>query len=276
MGGLQYLAITDLNLDKRNEWPARLIAQHRNTLLHLRLGTMNSVARAYAENILTRYDPSRWYMLPTSFRPAKMKGSRAVGPETKPVLSLRTLSLYGLSAEKVLRGAFGFEIDFKSLTSLRLASCCTVESAFALLMGKNGSPNASSSAIKLSSFFIRHEGRGHSLARHVKAFLLSFTGLKHLTLLLEWGESGRAMNKAPILDMHGKSLQTLVWDERTGPRKALGASSSVCSSNNLRLVLDKCPNLTTLGLPVNWEPHGSNAIHPVVSRQCDILPASGS
>ena len=253
--GLQHLAINDLNIEQRCEWPGRLIAQNRDSLRHLYLGVISTVARYYA----SRSGPTQ-HKLPASLAEIAKDTLYANEQQMMWTLSLETLGLYGLNFKNIVGGALGLQIDFDSMTTLRLESCSGLIEAFALLVGNDVHQNATRSGLKLTSFFVRHENRGQVFAQYLEAFLTSFTGLKHLGLLLE-GKS-QAMSKAPILEMHGKTLQTLIWDERRGPRKDTKTdTSSILRGNNLEIISLKCPNLTALGVSLLWGfiPHWSAA-----------------
>ena len=73
------------------------------------------------------------------------------------------------------------------------------------------------------------------------------------------------MSKAPVLEKHGKSLQTLVWDDRRRPRKDTNEDTSLfLRGNNLNLIAQKCPNLRALGLSMRWGIPQSATAQPVV------------
>ena len=270
MQGLQHLAINDLNIKQRCEWPGRLIAQNRNSLRHLYLGVISTVTRHYAH-----HHGSSQYRLPASLAEMAKDTLPANEQQMMRTLSLETLGLYGLNFKNVVGGALGLQIDFDSMTTLRLESCSGLHEAFAVLMGNDDSQNATLSGLKLKSFFVRHEDGGQAFAQQLTAFLTSFTGLQHMGLLLE-GQR-RAMSKAPILEMHGKTLQTLVWDERKRSREATSqnTSSFFLKDNDLRIISLKCPNLTALGLSIRWGvvPPWSAARSPVKTK-CDILAST--
>ena len=169
-----------------------------------------------------------------------------------PTLSLKERGLYCLSLEAIARGALGIEIDFNSMTALKLDSCHGLEEAFPLLMGETSSQSASQSVLNLTSFFVRHKDTSQNFTHRLANFLTSFTGLKHLGLLLEG--QGQAMSKAPILEIHGNTLQTLVWDERSGPRNDTKTDTSfILNDDNLALISLTCPNIMALGLPMPWD-----------------------
>ena len=246
LGGLESLQITDMNIEKNCEWPSRLIALNRDTLRRLRIGVMNKVAQDYATNNL----PSR-HQLPASFAThfaeVAKEPSSEDGIMRLPRLSLHILCVYGLGLANVIRG---LDIDFSKINTLSLESCFGLQDLFAVLMSNSGSQTAFRSNVKLRNLFIRHEGGDQVFTHHLAAFLTSFTGLSHLTLLLE-GPS-QAMDKAPILKKHGKTLKTLVWDERRRARQSTNTDNSLFlnQSNQLGVIFTKCPNLRALGLPV--------------------------
>ena len=248
MKGLQHVVITDLNIGQRCEWPSKLIVQNCDTIRHLHLGVTSTVVQNYA--IHSR--PGE-YELPASFGEMAKEELAAFEQDMMRLLSPETLGLYGLNFVNVVEGALGLQIDFGSMTSLRLESCSGLNEAFRILMGHDASQNATLSALQLNSFLVRQEGVDQAFAQHLTAFLTSFTGLNHLGLLLE-GHT-HSMRKAPILEKHGKTLRTLIWDERRRPRKDTSEVTSLSTrdNNNLNLIAYKCPNLKALGLSVGWE-----------------------
>ena len=247
MKGLQHVVITDLNIGQRCEWPSKLIVQTRDTIRHLHRGVVSTIAQNYAV-----HNRPAEYELPASFREIAEPELTANERDMMRMFSLETLGLYGLNFVNVVEGAIGLQIDFDSMTSLRLESCSGLNEAFTILTGYDASQNAALNALQLKSFFVRHEGVDQAFAQHLTAFLTSFTGLRHLCLLLEGHH--QAMSKAPVLNKHGKTLQTLVWDERRRPRKDTNEDTSlILTGNNLSLISQECPDLKALGLPIRWK-----------------------
>ena len=252
--GLQSLVITDLNIDQKCEGPSRLIMQNRTTLKHLVLGILSTIARCPIQD-----RPN--HKLPISFTEMAKETSPSSDLEME-ILSLESLALIGLNLEDIVGGGpFGLGIDINILTALEVKSCSGLNEAFTFLVGRHAA------AFKLKSFFLRHEEESPAFAQNLTDFLTSFTGLKHLWLLIE-GQS-RALNKGPILEMHGKTLRTLVWDERKRPRKGTNKDTALFLRNNgLGLISRKCPGLTALGLCMQWGPptsRGSTAAYPKVN-----------
>ena len=256
--GLQILKIRDLNIEQRCEWLSELIIQSRETLWYLHLGVLSKVAQDYA------VDPRPGqHTLPGSFADMAKEALPASEGEAMPKMSLKILGLSGLNLEDIVGGAIGLEIDFNILTALTLESCSGLNQAFARLIGDNGSRNASS--LKLTNFSVRQEDGDHEFAQHLTDFLTSFAGLIHLCVLLD-GQS-QAMRKEPILEMHGKTLQSLVWEERRRPRKDTKIDTSFISYTTLDVISRKCQSLRALGLPVRWEAIAkSTTTHPRVKK----------
>ena len=252
--GLRCLSITDLNIDQKCEWPSRLIMHNRNTLKHLRLGISSTIARCPIHD--------RWkHRLPTSFAETT-NGSSPASQSATEILSLEKLVLIGLNLEDIIGGALNFKIDFKVLTGLKMESCSNLNEAFTALIGKD---NSTLSELKLTSFSLRHEEGDPAFAQNLTLFLTSFTGLKHLSLLIE-GQT-QAMSKGPILEMHGKTLRILVWDERSGPRKMTKSDTALfLSKNGLSVIWQTCPNLYALGLCVPWESTTASSTVKIIIR----------
>lgn len=243
MGGLEGLVITDLNIEQECEWPSTLIAQNRSTLRNLQLGVLSKMARDYA--ISPR---ASQHGLPTSFSEWAKEALPTSEGERLPTLPLETLGLYGLNLEFVIGGALGLEIDFNGMTALRLESCSGLEQAFALLRGGGGAYKPKLGSLK--PFFLRHEDGSQAFAQHLIIFLTSFAGLIHLSILLD--KRSKAVNDESVLNVHGKTLQTLIWDERTGPRTDTKTDTALSRKGRLKRVSMKCPNLTSLGLSLDW------------------------
>lgn len=274
--GLQHLVITDLNIQRKCEWPSRLISQNRNTLRHLKIGVMNTVVRDYAiHNFLSHHE------LPSSFAECAKEELPVSERETMPTLSLETLSLYGLNLENVVGGALGLDIDFNSMTGLRFESCSGLTQAFALLMGNGGAQKTKLGSLK--SFILRHEDGSQAFAQHLIAFLICLPGLSHLSILLD--RCSKAIRTEQILGVHGKTLQTLIWEQRTGPRADTKSNTSVFRNSNLKYISLNCPNLKALGLAIDWPSINRSYVgvyatvrrfHPILSPQINANLANRS
>ena len=263
--GLRRLILTDVNVEKRCEWPYQLIVRNRNSLRELHLGAMAYGAYHYAVSCRSARQGLTF---------TRKKGKEAVfGSQGQMVRlpSLESLGLCGLDVGTVVAGALGLEIDFAGLTALRLESCSGLNGVLADIVGRD---TQRATPLRLTSFVLRHERANEAFTQHLTAFLTSFAGLRHLVLLVEGHP--RAMCKAPILETHGKTLQTLVWDERKGPRLDTRSDTAlVPNDNSLHGISQHCPNLTALGLSIKWGRFPrSTTIHPLVSIYASEYPCA--
>ena len=231
----------------RCEWEAAVITINAATLNHLRLGFISRIAHDFAierrplyDNLLNQFsDTMNDYLFALNLN--------------KIHLCLGSLHLCGLNLGSVLQGKMGLDIDFTKITHLRLESCPELSQAFSLLMDPAGSSR--STLYALQDLFIRFENPDAQFSKSLESFLTSIRGLIHLRVLID--KASAAQDLEPILDVHGKTLRTLVWDERSGPRTDLDASTSLLLTGRgirgiLRIVSQKCHSLTTLGMALDW------------------------
>ena len=142
--------------------------------------------------------------------------------------------------------------DFNNLSSLRLESCISISGTFSLL-NAHGSERASQWVPKLKTFHLRYEVSTTSFHANLKDFLMSFSGLVHLSLLLEGPDPVTTLT--PFLQNHGATLRTLVWDQRSEPRDSMSQPTdnlTISNENYASEIAECCPNLRELGLVTSW------------------------
>lgn len=186
---------------------------------------------------------------------------------TGPILDLSTLRLCGLDLKLLFQGLKRPLINFAYLTRLKFESCPNVVAALDLLRTSQlSTPNPN--RLKLQSFVLRCEIILPPFRAALEAFLCSLDGLWELQVLLEGSHT--AQDLAPILRVHGKSLRILVWDERTGPRTSTRQSTtSVIGTCHLKTISTFCRELTSLGIPLNWQGFISKNRHYANVSFCD-------
>lgn len=194
-------------------WAANVIAKNAETLHHLSLGFTTLIAREFAHGRPLR-STRRSALLALALK-------RTSKPDLEPLihLSLKSLSLDCLDLEKVIRGEMTLEIDFRNITELRLESCSGLSQAFSIFMGQADSSKLALRA--LQDLFVRVEDPDPYFSTSLERFLTSVRGLTHLQVLIEKLEEPQGLepNLESIVKVHGKTLSTLVWDERGGPEK---------------------------------------------------------
>ena len=233
------------------QWAASLMVANADTLTHLSLGFTARIAHDLALKRRPRYDK-----MSKSFA-AHMKDCLSKRNMYQQMhLSLDSLDLCGLDIGAVVRGDSALHINFNNITQLKLESCPGLVEAFPLLTGQGNSSRLALGAIK--DLHVREEDPDSRFKSRLKSFLTSIRGLIHLTILIDNVTTGMKLD--PILKVHGKTLETLFWDEREKPRIHLNRSTCVVPGRigNLEVISQNCPSLTSLGIPFNWEViHGS-------------------
>ena len=233
-------------------WEAAMITKNAATLNHLRLGFISHIAHDFA---LKR--PPQFDKMSAQFSDTMCDFLSGLNL-SEVHLSLGSLHLCGLNLGSVLQGKVALDIDFTKITQLRLESCPGLSQAFSILLDPAGSSRIALDA--LEDLFIRLEDPDAHFSNSLESFLTSIPGLIHLRVLIDNALANQDLE--PILEVHGKTLRTLVWDERSGRRTRLDTSTSLLSTGLRRLVVvsEKCPSLTILGIALDWE-HLTSARH---------------
>ena len=245
-GALHSLSVESMDLDSRScWWEARMIIKNATTLNHLRLGSISRIAHDFALKRRPECDDMSVVFL-------RSIANNLVNLNLSDVrLSLRSMHLCALNLQIVLQGEMALDIDFTKITQLRLESCPELSQAFSILV--NPAVPSSIALGALKDLFIRLEDPDAQFSNSLKSFLISIPGLIHLRVLIDNALADQDLE--PILEIHGKTLRTLVWDERRGPRTRLDTCTSWLSTDlkTLKILSQKCRSLTTLGMALDWE-----------------------
>ncbi|KAL8761434.1 MAG: hypothetical protein Q9184_002456 [Pyrenodesmia sp. 2 TL-2023] len=251
LGKFAFDSMDDMSVD--SEWLSHMLFEHSNTLRYLSLGTESRAVLDYHDTEDTSYrtmdDVLTWMVEQLEDLAEDVRGLHLANT---PLLYLDTLELKGLNASKLIKAGFHF-LDWKCLKSLVLESCHGLEQALALLADtKNVQGQPLRSDLRLVTFRVRCEGL--NLVTQLNHFLAAITGLVNLSVLLESPDSSRNLDFITVLKSHGKSLETLVWEERTGRRESFVGSRNekLPTFQQLQVIAENCPNLIELGLPMNW------------------------
>lgn len=253
---LTTLGIGELETAKGGIWATELLARNFQKLRHLQLGSDKYLATDYAEDGL--FDTDEIERLNQTNRLAELMKVKvaALNEPSTPTLRLESLSLTGLDLNAFAKGFFEPVIDFKSLSVLILESCACLKAALPLLMGTGTGRPKAKSALRLHTLAIRHENMSNEISRELETFLISLKPLAHLHLLLE-GDYEEIIDLHRVLQVHGKCLRSLVWDERTCPRSEVRQDYTLLPDHqddhlNLKVVAKHCPGLKALGISLAW------------------------
>lgn len=172
------------------------------------------------------------------------------GPPYIYCSDLTALDLKGLNVSKLFKADFTI-LNWQSLTSLTLESCRGIEHAFEFF-AENFNLSSSSSHMRLKLFSIRHDSCDQDFRNQLVKFLVSIPGLINLSVLLETKRPLEDFEK--VMSRHGKSLKTLLWDERKRRQDASFPlrRTNPLSYHHVDTIARCCPNLTELGLSLDW------------------------
>ena len=266
VGGLSTLSVAELGRD--GLWPFQLSIRNLSSLRHVVLGSESLVARPYALDGRVDADENRRGQLTVFFAGYMNATAQVLSGTSTSVVRLESLSLIGLDLLAFVKGSIEPVFDFNSLSVLILESCAGLEAAFALLMGGGAGTGRrkAKSGLRLHSFTIRHEGTTGEFSPELETFLLSLKPLARLHVLLE-GDYIDTIDLEKVLQVHGKSLHSLIWEERSGPRIALGEETTYMPEDHeiLKLVAKHCPGLKALGIPLSWEDLSDESTHKQVN-----------
>ena len=252
IGSLTNLGMTEL--DPVDSLATELLARNHQTLCHLRLGSEVSLDKEYADRGHMYPNNSERYKLTDSLAAIMLAKVAALKEHSTPVLRLESLSLIGFDLHPFAAGLIVPEIDFSSLSVLRLESCCGLEAAFPLLLGAKDGRRKAKNALRLHTLAIRYEKANQRFYGVLEDFLFLLKPLTHLHVLLE-GVSNSHIDMRKVLRIHGKCLRSFVWDGRIiTARQSTPEHINMFSHDHeiLELVARHCPELKALGISLNW------------------------
>ena len=227
-----------------------LLARNYRTLRHLRLGTEIDLAYAYTRNGFLDIDEVGRITITSSLAESMKKRLAALKEPSTSVVRLESLAIIGLDLRPFANGSTKPVIDFNCLSVL------TIESCSGLFQALHTPPNSGlKNALGLHTLKIRHENTTNEFMQRLELFLRSLRPLDHLHVLLEGFYDEGVFRMQKVLQVHGKSLRSLVWDGRTGARNDAG-SDTACFGHpfeNLTLIAQYCTGLRALGISIHWE-----------------------
>lgn len=250
IAGLTSLSIAGLRTDA--SWAMNLLAKNYHNLRHLQLGSDLDLAVDYANNGHVDPEEHGRYNISDQIEEIMRPLAASNQPSTL-VARLESLSLIGLNFDAIANGYTNPAIDFNNLSVLILESCVGLEEGFLGLMGAGSGRRKAKCSLRLHTLAIRHENTRLEVLQGLEKFLHSLKPLAHLRVLLE-GDYEETLDMRKILRVHGKSLQSLIWDERTGPRCQMHKETAIITEDhaNLELVARHCPGLKALGISLDW------------------------
>lgn len=251
--GLRSLYLKSLTEDPAS-WPIQVLTQHSDTLKHLVLGAESNVIRLH-------YQPQRssdHVAIYDKIIDGVVKYLTADLQVQEGVhfceLDLDALEIVGLNVDKFETVNFSL-FSWRNLTSLKLESCWGLEQLLnKLAPSKDSQGLLVPSSLRLHSFQMRHKYTNRMFRRQLLEFLVTLPGLTNLSVLLENENQPQASKRLKnVWIAHGKTLKTLVWDERKGPQIAYpNPDDRLPTAEHLVDIATHCAGLVELGVPCSW------------------------
>ena len=253
--GLEKLHVADMDPHCSSQIVPKIMISSHSSLKHLKLGCERFIANPclLGGNPLAEQELYDF----TDDMLGHFEGAlRCTGrSRSSMLLQLETLHLIGLDFRKLTADS---EAPFLELSELSRLKVLTLESCF--IEGATLSLLSPQTALgltwtpRLQSFSLRYEKSDAAFQHQVRAFLRSFTGLVHLSVLLEG--SGGSIDPDCFIKNHGRTLKTLVWDQRSKPRTLVGQPTSIPLDSSVRCcagaIARGCPGLRELGLSLRY------------------------
>ncbi len=261
---LQILKFNSMVYDQRSvskAWIGRAIADNLSSLHRLRLGTERHTARGY----ISEDNPYAEVDQKDTFRNVLHGIDKTLANTVNPTipLSLTSLDLCGLDVRVTMDEELPRRFKFSHLRTLTLESCNGSDELLRVL----ASTSTFTRDTHLTEFNFRHENPAQHVKTALELFLSSFTGLRRLSVLLD--NVAIMPSLTGVIDKHGKTLQTLLWEGKTGFRTEWDVNTSVLlhqdlkgSKDELVQISEGCPSLVELGISLNWSKHQDVSGHP--------------
>ena len=229
-------------------WLYDLIARNLHHLQHLELGLEERMVNDYHHGGVQRQ-----HELSKSIYKRIQEVIKQTDAEIICAMPLLSLGLCGLDFQSFIAGDDKFTVNFHRLTSLKLESCSSLIGAFNILANHGLRSDSNLDIRSLKKLMIRQEGATNDFSIKLADFLVSLSGLESLEVLLEGSRKG--LRLLPILEKHGETLHTFVWDERIQRRISLDKCPSLNKlwMENLEYISQTCPNLVALGICTHWK-----------------------
>ncbi|KAL8771683.1 MAG: hypothetical protein Q9209_002874 [Squamulea sp. 1 TL-2023] len=247
---LQSFCVNSLST-RAEHWPVGILS-HSHDLKHLRLGTESEAVRYYYNDKLEHVSTcDKTIDIVMKALTSNSLEQGATPRESK----VETLELIGFDVTKFKQGNFSL-FDWRTIISLSVESCWGLDQLFTILAPPTDSQGSLVKLdVPLRLFRLRVENSSHGFRNQLCDFLITLPGLSNLSVLLEYNNSPRRTSKfRKVLSTHGKTLKTLVWDERKGTQTSFPSLEGrfPCAEQILDIT-DLCKELVELGIPLDWQ-----------------------
>lgn len=239
--------------DPNRFWQTALVAGSCKTLRHLELGFETHAAQNFPDAPIGDNDRENRRQTTTFGRALKRECQKI-----KASISLNSLKLISYDIEVILDNYSWPHLDLRNIKKLVLEDCHGTKVALEMLSSISSDPENAHCLMNLTSFTFRQRNLEDDDRIDLQIFLCSLSGrLIHLSVLLDRHEDDDHMlNLKPILLIHGKTLRTLVWDERGYRQEATNKDRALLPRRDrmrhLSTISKLCPDLKELGVAIDW------------------------
>ena len=263
VGGLSLEGLEMASLARRqredspmaNHAAAEMLLQSLQTLKRLRLGFENALGTYYAHASNTGDSFMGPYFGQRTADFLSVVKDRINSTGVLPTaIRLQELCLCGMDLDRLAPEVCPMDFNFDGLSSLRLDSCLNLPQALPMLVSQTQQRlHANVGGLSnLRSFSVRVEEGDNRTMRAIKDFLMITKPLKTLHFLYE-GDHLESITQ-DVLERHGTSLESLVWDTRPGPRSLMEFYDETEQwSIDCSTIKRYCVNLKALGLSFAWD-----------------------
>ena len=232
-------------------WQTILLARNCKTLCHLELGFETDAAEDFFGEPVgddDRVDFGQTKVFARTLKEECRKQNASI--------SLHSLKLISCDIAVLLKSKYWPTIDLRNLTHLVLEECFSEPQAFPLLSSISKNPEDARCLLSITSFTFRQkyieEDDGQSQLRDFICALPR--GLQDLSVLVD--NVHKSIGLRSILRVHGKTLKTLIWDERTYRLQGVQSCTALFPKKHgvgyLPIISNACPNLRELGIAMDW------------------------
>lgn len=231
-------------------WPLRLLAKNYKSLRHLELSNETGAAHEYTvDGALDPDGTGRESNTQALIKLIKIQVD-ALEEAPVPLLQLDSLSMCDFDLTVIWTTSSPL-IDFSKLSTLVIKSCSGLNTALPLLGRANVTQGNAVGALRLRTLILRHENSDDTFLTRLMFFLSTLGPLTTLHVLLE-GQSDLDI-LVDSLKPHGKSLESLIWDQRSQPRTQIQVDPTLTGLTNLKVIAKQCTRLKALGIPLPWQ-----------------------
>ena len=239
----------DRDLD---HWLPCLLSQASSTLRRLCIGRENYLVAAYKQRVKSDEDLEDQDFYSNDLAAKLTRACEQWTTEKTPIMTLDSLRLIAVNVIHFMNPAFRPIIAYDALVTLRIESCLGLNEFCQALTDDRTEQLRAKGVIfpYLKDLAVRAERVDNILMRCLKTILVLLQPLRQLFLLLEGHFKEEIIQK--VLNRHGQSLQSLIWDEREASRSRGESRSIRTCSNHLRVISKRCPRLEALGVRLIW------------------------